>query len=481
MRRLASVFLLLVLVTSVASCAAPTPEIVEVEKEVPVEVEVEVTKEVIVEKEVQVEVPAERINIVYWIFAAEGAAKHDTGELWSDFYTRVFNEYEAEHPGIDIDFALRGIEAGGTTTYIDAAVAAGTPPDVYFDSRFRAKKFYSAGLFEDMAPALTEEDKAAYDPTIFGASVAPDGTLWSIPCSGGLWNYIVNKTMFEEAGLEDLLPAAPDYTWTTEEFLEACRAINDPPDHYCTAFFAKTPSFDVATNNFMGGFPGCDSYYDTEKGEFIASSPECMEVWEFLHTLVEEGLAVPGPAGFVDDDIDPYWMRQDVAMQGGSNWYAGITKRGIEEGTVEPFEYLLVSFPNKPGAPPPPVATGDPYVWTVFKQDDPKKLQAIYDLVNYMQQPEIASEIAGGWATMPVRTDAPNPFEGDPDNTAWLEASRKFGTRDYYYSGDVPCNFNEVRQAWAEARQAFWDVDADIQAVMDEFDERATAIVAECQ
>jgi len=402
---------------------------------------------------------------------------NDSGELWSDWYTNVFNEYEEAHPGVDVDFALRGYDASGTTLFIDTAVAAGSPPDIYFDTKFRVKKFYDEGLLVDLNPALTEQDIANYEPAVFVGSYDGD-VLWSIPASGGYWNFIVNKTVFEKAGLQDLLPKAPDYAWTTEEFMEACRAINNPPDLYCTAFFAGSPSMDSATNHWLAGFPDCQ-YYNAETQEYTVNSPACVEAFEFLHTLYSEGLIVPGAAGHIDDTIDPYWLSSQVAMLGQGNWYDTITRRSISEGAIEPFEYMHVQFPNKPGAPVTPVGMSNPDVWGVFKQDDPAKLAAIYDLVAYMQQPEIAAQISAGWGKIPVRKDAPFASD-DPAVSAWLDAARKFGAFNSYFNDGVPCNFNDVRQAWAEARQEFWQDGADIQAILDAFVDRANSIISAC-
>ncbi len=417
------------------------------------------------------------ININYWIFGSEGSAMSDTGELWSDWYTKIFNEFEASHPGVNIDFALRGYDAGGTTLFIDAAVAAGTPPDIYFDTKFRVKKYYDMGLLADLAPALSEDDIKAYNKAVFAGSMDGD-VIWSIPASGGYWNYIVNTTVFEKAGLAYLLPQAPDYTWTTDQFLAAARAINNPPTLYATAFFAGSPSMDSATNHWLAGFPDA-FFFDKQNKTYTANSPECMEVWTFLHQLYDEGLLVPGAAGHIDDTIDPYWLNQQVAMLGQGNWYDKITKSSINEGTIEPFEYIHVQFPNKPGEPPTPVGMSNPDVWGVFIQQDTEKMKVIYELINFMQQPEIAARIAAGWGKVPVRDDAPFASD-DPSVSAWIAAARKFGAYNSYFDDGVPCNFSEVRQAWADARQAFWQDDVDIKAIMDEFVKRANAIIADC-
>lgn len=414
-------------------------------------------------------------KITFWAFGSEEAAKGDTGELWKDFYKKVFDQYMAKHPDVEITYAIRGYESGGTTLFMDTAVAAGTMPDIYLDSNIRISKYYNQGLTADLSAVLSTADRTKYG-NILKDFQTPDGKLWGIPVSGGYWDYVINKTLFEKRGLSNLLPKAPDYSWTTEQYLKAARAINDPPRVYATAFFAKSPSMDSAFNAFFGGFPGVE-FYDPKTKTFKINSPQAIEALKFLHTLQTENLIVPGPAGFIDDDIDPYWINQQIAMIGGANWYTKIANKAIKEQGLAPFEYILARYPNKPGAPATPVATSDPDGFIVFKQKNPKDMDKIIELIKYLQSPEIASSIAGGWSKVPLRSDAKNPFgDKDPDQNTWVNAARKFGTRNYYFNTGVP-NFSEVRQAWADARQAFWQKDADIQKVMDDFVKRANQIV----
>jgi ABC-type glycerol-3-phosphate transport system substrate-binding protein len=113
------------------------------------------------------EAPVKEVTITYWAFGSEGSAMNASGELWTDWYAKIFKQYEADHPGVTVDFAVKGYDASGTTLFIDTAVAAGTPPDIYFDTKFRVKKYFDAGLLEDLTPALTDADLAAYDKAVF--------------------------------------------------------------------------------------------------------------------------------------------------------------------------------------------------------------------------------------------------------------------------------------------------------------------------
>ncbi|HRF49657.1 MAG TPA: hypothetical protein PLC98_18655 [Anaerolineales bacterium] len=422
------------------------------------------------------EAASEPITITYWAFGSEGAAMSG-GELWDDWYNQVFDAYEAEHPGVTIDFALKGYDASGSTLVVDTAVAAGTPPDVYFDTKFRVKKYLDAGLLEDLSAALTDADRAAYDAAVLAGSFEGD-LLWSIPATGGYWNMIVNTDLFEKAGKSDLLPKGPDYTWTLDEYMAACEGINNPPDVYCTAFFAGSPSMDSATNAWLAAFPDCQ-YFDATSTQYTVNSPACVEAFSFLYGLYQKGLMVPGAAGLIDDTTDPYWLNQQVAMLVQGNWYDSITRKSVESGSIEPFNYIFVQIPNQAGQPGTPVGMSNPDVWGVFKQTNPAKLAAIHDLIQYMQQAELATEIALGWGKIPVRSDAEFPAE-DPVVAEPLAAARKFGSFDPYFVNGVPCGYTDVRQAWAEARQALWQDNADIQAVLNGFVERANGIVGAC-
>lgn len=236
---------------------------------------------------------------------------------------------------------------------------------------------------------------------------------------------------------------------------------------------------DSATNEWLAGWPDCQ-FFDAAAQQYTVNSPACLEAFTFLHSIYEAGLMVPGAAGLIDDTTDPYWLNQQVAILDQGNWYDSITKNAVASGSIEPFDYIFVQVPNQPGAPVSPVGMSNPDVWGVFKQTDSAKLQAIYDLINYMQQPEIATQIAIGWGKTPVRTDATFASE-DPVVAEPLAAARKFGSYDPYFVNGVPCGYTDVRQAWAEARQEFWQDNADIKAILDAFVERANGIITACR
>ena len=53
-----------------------------------------------------------QITINYWAFGTEGSTMTGGG-LWSDWYANIFKQYQLDHPGVTIDFALKGYDASG--------------------------------------------------------------------------------------------------------------------------------------------------------------------------------------------------------------------------------------------------------------------------------------------------------------------------------------------------------------------------------
>ena len=136
-------------------------------------VEKPVVQTVVVEKEKIVEVVATATvaptKITAWFFGSEDQKLPDgtpIGQWWRDNVVKPFME---ANPGIEVDFAMKGYEAGGTTLFVDTALAAGQPPDVYMDSLFRMAKYGQKDQLLPLNPILPPEKRETDRPA------SPDG------------------------------------------------------------------------------------------------------------------------------------------------------------------------------------------------------------------------------------------------------------------------------------------------------------------
>ena len=110
-------------------------------------------------------VPAQKVKIAYWTFGSEDMKMPD-GTLVGD-WTRanMIKHFMAANPDIEVEYSIRGYEAGGTTLFVDTALAAGEQPDVYADAIFRIAKYAHKDLYLPLDPILTAEKIATFDPS----------------------------------------------------------------------------------------------------------------------------------------------------------------------------------------------------------------------------------------------------------------------------------------------------------------------------
>src|SRR5699024_12297398 len=100
------------------------------------------------------------------------------------------------------------------------------------------------------------------------------GTLGSLGEGGGIF---YNKTMFEQAGLEDPYELQQKGEWTWETFLDAARALTTGGQYGLSAEPFNIGSWLILSNDAQ--------FLDTETGEIKLDDPHTMEDWEFMSDL----------------------------------------------------------------------------------------------------------------------------------------------------------------------------------------------------
>jgi ABC-type glycerol-3-phosphate transport system substrate-binding protein len=490
-RKLVLVAMVLVLVALVSSACAPAAapaqpviQTVVVEKEKIVEKPVVQT--VVVEKEKIVEVVATAAvaptKVTAWFFGSEDQKLPDgtpIGQWWRDNVVKPFMD---ANPGIEVDFAMKGYEAAGTTLFVDTALAAGQPPDVYMDSLFRMGKYGQKDQLLPMNPILTPEKRETIDPQALTAATK-NGITWALLTDNSFPDaLIVNRALWKAKGAEDLLPKGPDRDWTTEEFEKACQAINDPPNLNCAFFFAKTPSYDHAMYAWLAPF-GAQRFAPGVYTAVTDNSPEAIAGHTWIKSLLDKGLAVPGPAGLVDDDMDAYLLQGKTAV-GSGGWYElGLVQAGQKDGSLKvEWDPYMVNYPYPADKKPGPLANLGGRGWSAFKTGDHAKEAAALKWIDYVTDPELNIKVqtaaGGGLAGIPLITPKdwdPKTLYGDNEDWNWIiRMAKERGTLDMGYTAP---NFNEVRAKWAEMRQAAWSGDMTVEAASAEWEKKANEIL----
>ena len=243
------------------------------------------------------------------------------------FWDALTAPYLRAHPSvtvrhIDVDLST------GSTLSMDALVASGQAPDVYFDAPMRTAKY----MVPEFALALDgyATDWADYLPSVLDA-VKRGGKIYAFPGWGWMTGMCLNLDLLAAAGA-----SVPD-DWTTGDFLVMAGKVK-AKGKYATYLFAQDQSSDQWWMPWFAAF-GARYYAPGDYSRSTLRSPQAVKALNFMKSLIDLGYVRPDAAATTDDDALADFQAGKVAA--GSMQAAHI-------GTPS-FKFRFVSFPHDTG------------------------------------------------------------------------------------------------------------------------------------
>ncbi|CCH71774.1 Extracellular solute-binding protein family 1 [Nostocoides australiense Ben110] len=263
------------------------------------------------------------------------------------------------HPDIKVRIqAVQGQDWSNFFAKILTMVAAGTPPDVCvvategaqlfadrlaepLDTYVQRDKDVMQDYFDDVHPSLVE-------------AFMYKGNLYQLPIDFNAANIYYNTGTFEKAGVD-----RPADTWTTDDFLRIARQLrqgNDAPfvPFYWTNrlwggcvpwLYINDTSFLKETKAAGGDWLWSTFYADDpaaagRSGGYLweesnALDPKVEESFEFLRTLVSEGLGT-SPAQGGGNELVAQFAGGSIGMTpAGGFWVQGLSEAGMKENDFD--------------------------------------------------------------------------------------------------------------------------------------------------
>ncbi|MBS4178999.1 ABC transporter substrate-binding protein [Lederbergia citrea] len=150
--------------------------------------------------------------------------------------------------------------------------------------------------------------------------------------SGGMY---YNKTMFEQAGLEDPYVLQEKGEWTWEAMLDAAKKLTNGKNYGLSADPSIISEYSIFSNDAQ--------YLDTNTGEIVLDSPNSIEALEFVASLYNEHKVIKPNEGNDWEDPRRYFTEGLVGMTQGWIWEA-------YDREEAPFEWGYVMWPKGPKA-----------------------------------------------------------------------------------------------------------------------------------
>jgi multiple sugar transport system substrate-binding protein len=276
------------------------------------------------------------------------------------------NQWNAEHPELQVEttsLVWPGI------VELNAALAAGTPPDVMSLHQFRIPTYASKGALTPLTPYLEEAGIDTAD--LLGPvrdAVTYNGEIYAVPIDvhGALWH--INLDLWDEAGLvgEDGLPMIPA---GPEEFAAACAAVLEATgspilgggedDVLGTAWvWASLLAQNGGSPVDEGGLPN-------------VNTPEALAALETFLQLREDGCIGTGELGATYEGF----VNGEVASVAAGTWQVNEWDKQVADPAAALKRYYVAPFPQIGDAP---ASWAGSHTWVVplGANADPERIKA---------------------------------------------------------------------------------------------------------
>ena len=374
-----------------------------------------------------------------------------TLQLWQ-IWTGTLEEVLRAHVE-DFNKSQTGIEIKVTTVplaeiwpKILAAVAAGSPPDIYTSSAMVRPELAKDKAIEDLSKYGKRPDDMikAFDPQILFL-----GGWYGIPMNGGLWALFYNEDLYRKVGLD---PDKPPATW--DDIVAHGKKLTNAADNQ---FGIALPNKPIPwTTEVWYGFllQNGGEFLTPDNAEAAFNSPAGVEALQFWVDLHHSHKVAPLVS------MDSNGLR--------SNYQTG--KIGmIPNYPVNTTQ--IASFNHKSRCVPAPkkVRQGTHFAGTYMPMmSGSKNKEAVWQFFDWWMKPENNAKWCAGSGGLPIRTSAANhPVYQDylkkqPMAKAFLD-SMEFGR-----PLPMQVGISEMEQAVCEAIEAAVYQRAQAKAALDD-------------
>jgi multiple sugar transport system substrate-binding protein len=284
------------------------------------------------------------------------------------------NAWNAEHPEAQV--ATTSLVWPGIVE-LNAALAAGTPPDLFTLHAFRIPTYASKGVLTPLTGYLEEAGIDAADllPAVKDA-VTYNGEVYAIPIDvhGALWH--INLDLWERAGLVDengapMIPTGP------EEFAAACQAVLEA---------TGSPILGSGDDDVLGTAwvwasmlaQGGSSPVD-ESGMPNVNTPEALEALSTILQLREDGCIGTGELGATHQAF----INGEVASVLGGTWAVNEWDAQVANPDAALKRYYVAPFPQI-GGQPASWGGSHTYVVPLGANADPERVRAAVGYLKHL-------------------------------------------------------------------------------------------------
>ncbi len=351
----------------------------------------------------------------------------------------ILTSFHKEYPNIHVSVEFLNYDSGDER--INQAVAEGSAPDLILEGPERlVANWGEKGWMVDISDLWGSDKAGEIYENIREACRDRNGVYYEYPICMSAHCMAINYDMFREAGALQYINEET-HTWTTEDFIEVVRVLNDygavrGSEISAGILYCKNQSGDQGTralvNNLYGG-----SFTDASHTYYTIDSEENKKALQLLYDL--EGITFE-PSLTAADAIELF-CKKETAMC--FCWNASIEVQQTINNSDLDFEVFPIAFPTDGEMPK---LQGGIWGLGIFDNDSEERIEAAKTFIRYLtENDDLYTRAVLATSYWPVR-DMDDIYENDRLMTEYSIFMPYMG--DYY----------QITAEWTKARTAWWQM-----------------------
>ena len=348
--------------------------------------------------------------------------------------------FNAVHPEITVKVQYLDYSSGDDQ--VTSAIEAKTTPDIIFEGPERlVANWGAAGKMLDISDlwADTKEDIIAASPAVEAACRNAEGKYFEYPLCMTTHTMVINLQYFEAADALQYIDQE-NHTWTTENFIKACQALQAkgyiPGVVYCGGQGGDQGTRALVTNLYSGQFTNADHT------AYTMTSEENIKALTLLQTLVNEGKLDADP-GIVAGDEIALFCNSTISIGFCWNASAAVSNKASLADDVKVFP---MAFPSDDGVPE---LQGGIWGFGLFDNGDEAKAAAAKTFVKFVcDDPSQAAASVYASGFFPTRASLGDVYAG----------TEKAENGDYAIFMPFLGDYYQVTPNWAAQRTEWWNL-----------------------
>ncbi|MGN7357683.1 ABC transporter substrate-binding protein [Paenibacillus sp. SAF-054] len=402
------------------------------------------------------------VEITWWNFPNYQTLDGEEGKYEKEIIA-AFND---KNPNIKVNLKMISFDTGPQD--INVAIASNQAPDVIYDSPGRIIDWGKKKLLAPLNDMVTDEIKNDIAAAFWKQSMVGD-QIYMYPVNTAPFMMGVNKTIFEQMGMLDLLPLdRPDRTWTVAEYEKAVQAVKEnAPGIVPTSFFAVSTAGDQGTRAYLANM-GISRFLDEGNSKVAINTEDAGKALDWIVQATKDNLSIADAASLSANDVNNLFLEGKLAFTLN---YSPILKAQNKPKKKVPFEDVLLPFPTKDGSKP----KLEPYLGglAIFNNGNSQKMEASKKFIDFVANDPVYGKKnliqTGG---LSVRSSISGLY--DDSEYKYADVARQFIT-------DPPTTadgYGEIRNLWYPELQKALLGNATGKEALDSFAEKANLVIA---